>query len=96
MTQPDWWPQVLAATSKRRIAAGMLLAHATPTVHDGALQLEFDRDDVAAAWEESGAQAALEGAMAYLGHPNPVRVSAPATAENRAPDEAATPVTISR
>lgn len=80
MTEPSWWPQVLAATSKRRIAAGMLLAHATPTVHDGTLRLEFDRADVAAAWEESGAQAALEGALTHLGHPNPIRVSAPATA----------------
>ncbi|MDX3027496.1 hypothetical protein [Streptomyces scabiei] len=68
MTEPSWWPQVLAATSKRRIAAGMLLAHATPAVHDGALRLEFDRADVAAAWEESGAQAALEGALSHLGH----------------------------
>jgi hypothetical protein len=63
MTEPFWWPQVLAATSTRRQAAGMLLAHATPTVVDGTLRLSFDRADVAAAWRESGSQAALEGAM---------------------------------
>jgi hypothetical protein len=60
---PVWWPQILAATSLRRQAAGMLLAHATPTVHDGTLRLSFARADVAAAWRESGSQAALEGAM---------------------------------
>lgn len=63
MNEPIWWPEVLAATSLRRQAAGMLLAHATPTAVDGTLRLSFDRGDVAAAWEESGAQAALEGAM---------------------------------
>ena len=79
MTEPPWWPQIVAATSLRRQVAGMLLAHATPTVHDGTLRLEFDRDDVAAAWEDSGAQTALEGALSHLGHPNPIRVSAQVT-----------------
>jgi hypothetical protein len=68
MTEPFWWPQVLAATSTRRQAAGMLLAHATPTAHDGTLRLHFDRADIAAAWRDSGAQAALEGALTQLGH----------------------------
>jgi hypothetical protein len=63
MTEPFWWPPILAATSTRRQAAGMLLAHATPTVEGGTLRLHFGRADIAAAWEESGAQAALEGAM---------------------------------
>jgi hypothetical protein len=67
MTEPVWWPQVLDATSTRRQAAGMLLAHATPTVHDGTLWLEFARADIAAAWEESGAQAALAAAMKHCG-----------------------------
>jgi hypothetical protein len=67
MTEPAWWPEVLAGTSARRQAAGMLLAHATPTVHRGTLRLAFARADIAAAWEESGAQAALEGALAAGG-----------------------------
>lgn len=75
MTEPSWWPQVVAATSLRRQAAGMLLAHATPTIHNGTLQLEFDRDDVAAAWQESGAQAALEGAMIANGKAMPVKIA---------------------
>jgi hypothetical protein len=70
-----WWPKVLAATSLRRQAAGMLLAHATPTVHDGTLRLSFDRADIAAAWRESGAQAALEGAMEHCGVAMPVEVA---------------------
>lgn len=78
MTEPSWWPQIVAATSLRRQVAGMLLAHATPTVHNGILRLEFGRDDVAAAWEESGAQAALEGAMTASGKTMPVLVTAPA------------------
>jgi hypothetical protein len=76
MIRPIWWPQVQAATSLRRQAAGMLLAHATPTVHDGTLRLAFGRADIAAAWEESGAQAALEGAMKAGGVTMPVEVVA--------------------
>jgi hypothetical protein len=75
MTEPVWWPQVLDATSTRRQAAGMLLAHATPTVVDGTLRLHFARADIAAAWEESGAQAALEGAMEAGGVAMPVEVA---------------------
>jgi hypothetical protein len=69
-----WWPKILAATSTRRQAAGMLLAHATPTVVDGTLRLTFARADIAAAWEESGAQAALEGALQASGRAIPVQV----------------------
>jgi hypothetical protein len=74
MTNPIWWPKVLAATSTRRQAAGMLLAHATPTVEGGTLRLEFGRADIAAAWRDSGAQAALEGAMKHCGVAMPVEV----------------------
>ncbi|MET9521504.1 hypothetical protein [Streptomyces coeruleorubidus] len=74
MTEPFWWPQILAATSLRRQAAGMLLAHATPTVVGGTLRLEFGRADIAAAWRESGSQAALEGAMKAGGMAMPVEV----------------------
>ncbi|GGT85742.1 hypothetical protein [Streptomyces coeruleorubidus] len=63
MTIPVWWPKVLAATRLRRMAAGMLLDHASPSVHGGTLRLAFVRADIAAAWRDSGAQAALEGAM---------------------------------
>jgi hypothetical protein len=76
MTEPTWWPRVLDATSTRRQAAGMLLAHATPTVVGGTLQLSFTRADIAAAWRDSGAQAALEGAMGHLGWEMPVEVVA--------------------
>jgi hypothetical protein len=78
MVVPFWWPEVLAATSLRRQAAGMLLAHATPTVVGGTLRLSFGRADIAAAWEESGAQAALEGAMEHCGVAMPVEVATPA------------------
>ena len=64
MTKPIWWPAVLAATGRRRVAAREMLDHATPTVVDGTLRLSFDRADVAAAWEESGAQTALEASLA--------------------------------
>jgi hypothetical protein len=74
MTEPAWWPQILAATSLRRQAAGMLLAHATPTVHDGTLRLHFARADIAAAWGESGSQAALEAAMEHYGWSVPIEV----------------------
>ncbi|MEW2463122.1 hypothetical protein AB0872_20760 [Microbacterium sp. NPDC047426] len=74
MTEPFWWPQALAATSTRRQAAGMLLAHATPTVVDGTLRLYFGRANIAAAWRDSGAQAALEGAMKHCGVAMPVEV----------------------
>ncbi|GAP46892.1 hypothetical protein [Streptomyces azureus] len=81
MTEPIWWPQVLAATSLRRQAAGMLLAHATPTVVGGTLRLTFARADVAAAWRDSGAQAALEGAMQHCGVAIPVHVRTLTTQE---------------
>ncbi|MFF0777077.1 hypothetical protein [Streptomyces sp. NPDC003720] len=64
MPEPVWWPRIVAAAERRRHVTGLLLAHATPTLHDGVLRLAFDRADLAAAWEDSGAQAALEGALA--------------------------------
>jgi hypothetical protein len=73
MTEPFWWPQILAATSLRRQAAGMLLAHGTPAIVDGTLQLNFGRADIAAAWRESGAQGAVEGAMKHCGVAMPVQ-----------------------
>jgi hypothetical protein len=81
MTAPAWWSQVLEATSTRRQAAGMLLAHATPTVDDGTLRLHFARADIAAAWRDSGAQAALEGAMKAGGVAMPVHVRTLTTQE---------------
>ena len=74
MTEPIWWPEVLAATGRRRMAAREMLDHATPTVVDGTLRLSFDRADVAAAWEESGAQTALEAALAAGRWDMPVEV----------------------
>jgi len=74
MPEPVWWPQVVAAADKRRNVTGMLLAHATPHVEGGQLRLGFARPDLAAAWQESGAQAALEGALAQHGQSMPVIV----------------------
>lgn len=74
MAAPAWWPAVLAATSRRRVAAGDLLDHAAVSVVDGTLLLGFARPDIAAAWEESGAQAALEGALAHGGWSMPIEV----------------------
>ncbi|WP_328336770.1 hypothetical protein [Streptomyces violaceus] len=74
MSTPVWWSEVLAATFRRRVAAGDLLDHAVPTVDDGVLRLAFARPDIAAAWEESGAQAALEGALVHCGRAMPVEV----------------------
>lgn len=66
MTQPGWWPAVVAATRLRRMAAGTLLDHATPTIHDGQLRLTFHRADLAEAWRESGAQDALDAPLLHL------------------------------
>ena len=74
MTKPIWWPAVLAETGCRRVAAREMLDQATPTVVDGTLRLSFDRADVAAAWEESGAQTALEAALAAGRWDMPVEV----------------------
>jgi hypothetical protein len=59
----------------------MLLAHATPVVHDGVLRLQFARADIADAWRDiahawrdSGAQAALDAALEH--EKIPVRVEA--------------------
>jgi hypothetical protein len=52
----------------------MLLAHATPVVHDGVLRLQFARADIADAWLASGAQAALDAALEH--EKIPVRVEA--------------------
>jgi hypothetical protein len=43
----------------------MLLAHATPTVDDGVLRLQFARADIADAWRDSGAQATLDAALKH-------------------------------
>ncbi|WP_043493758.1 hypothetical protein [Streptomyces viridosporus] len=67
-TAPVWWPEVLAGTRRRRMVTAMLLDHAVVQERDGVLRLVFARSDVAAAWEESGAQAALEDALAHAGH----------------------------
>jgi hypothetical protein len=72
MTEPIWWPEAVAAAGRRRIYTRELLADATPTVAGGTLRLSFDRADVAVAWEESGSQAALEGALAHLGWAMPI------------------------
>jgi hypothetical protein len=59
---------VYRGTAARRSFAGLLLDYAAPAVVDGVLRLVFARPDVAAAWRASGSQAALEGALAHLGH----------------------------
>jgi hypothetical protein len=74
VTAPVWWPEVVATADHRRHVTGLLLAHATPTVERGRLLLHFDRPDIAAAWQESGAQTALEGALTHLGWATPVEV----------------------
>jgi hypothetical protein len=74
MTTPAWWPAVLAATARRRVAAREMLDHATPAVVDGTLRLTFANPAVAAAWEESGAQTALEAALAAGRWEMPVEV----------------------
>ncbi|MFI6032968.1 hypothetical protein ACIBBD_02060 [Streptomyces sp. NPDC051315] len=43
----------------------MLLAHATPVLHGGVLRLQFARADIAAAWQDSGAQTALDAALEH-------------------------------
>ncbi|MFI9344941.1 hypothetical protein ACIG0D_27300 [Streptomyces sp. NPDC052773] len=74
MHQPVWWPEVVAAADRRRHVTGLLLAHATPTVDGGTLRLEFPRPDLVAAWHDSHAVAALDGALAHLGWGMPVQV----------------------
>lgn len=66
-------------------AAGMLLAHATPSLDGGALHLSFSGPDIAAAWRESGAQAALEGAMVANGIDMPVLVMQSVESERMTP-----------
>ncbi|MFE0794754.1 hypothetical protein [Streptomyces mutabilis] len=75
MPIPVWWPQVVAAADKRRNVTGRLLAHATPHIEGGQLRLEFARPDLAAAWAESGAQTALEGALDHYGWTMPIIVA---------------------
>ena len=74
MTEPVWWPHVVAAAEKRRNVTGRLLAHATAHVTGGRLHLCFARPDLVVAWQSSGAQAALEGALAHYGWSMPVVV----------------------
>lgn len=74
MPEPIWWQDALAAVRRRRISAADLLAHATPTVERGQLRLEFPDTRLVADWHHSGAEAALDGALAHLGHHMPVEV----------------------
>lgn len=76
---PAWWPQVAAAAGHRRHVTGQLLDHATVHLHDGTLQLTFDRPDIEQAWQTSRAQEALEGALEEHGIDVRVEVSAPLT-----------------
>lgn len=77
---PAWWPQIVAAADRRRHVTGLLLAHATPSLRRGILHLHFTNPEIAAAWQDSRAQAALEGALAAGGLDIRVRVTAPASA----------------
>lgn len=63
MPAPVWWPQVVAAADRRRHVTGLLLARATPTLVGGTLRLRFASPHLAQAWQDSGAQDALEGAL---------------------------------
>lgn len=74
MPTPIWWPRIVAAADRRRHVTGMLLAHAKPTLDDGVLRLQFGDPAIVQAWEESGAQVALEGALAASGLEIPVQV----------------------
>ena len=79
MTEPTWWPEVLAATARRREYTAELLAHATPTVEHGRLRLEFPDAALVADWHDSRAGDALDGALAHLGRAMPIEaVSLPA------------------
>lgn len=81
MTEPVWWPEVVAAADRRRHVTGLFLAHATPSVARGRLRLAFNDPRMAAAWHESRAEAALEGALAHLGWSMPIEVRTLATQE---------------
>lgn len=74
MTEPVWWPEVLAAVGRRRQYAAELLAHAAPTVDRGRLRLEFPSSGLVADWHDSRAEAALDGALAHLGWAMPIDV----------------------
>jgi len=63
-TVPAWWPRVVAAADRRRHVTGLLLAHATPNLTGSTLRLRFASPALARAWQDSGAQDALEGALA--------------------------------
>ena len=75
-SDPVWWREVVAAADRRRHVTGLLLAQATPSVVHGRLRLDFPRPDLVAAWHESRAEAALEGALAHLGWSMPIEVAA--------------------
>ena len=74
MPIPVWWPEIMLAADRRRHATGLLLACATPDLHNGVLRLQFPEPRLVNAWRESGAQAALEAALEQ--HDIPVRVLA--------------------
>lgn len=76
---PTWWPRIVAAADHRRHVTGRLLAHATPVLADGVLRLQFTDPAIAKAWRESGAQAALEGALAASGIDIPIEALLAAT-----------------
>lgn len=71
---PFWWPQIVQAADRRRHVTGLLLAHATPDLANDVLRLQFTDPDIAQAWQESGAQVALEAAMQQHGIDVAVRV----------------------
>jgi len=62
-TVPVWWPQVVAAADRRRHVTGLLLAHASVALDGSTLRLRFASPALARAWQDSGAQDALEGAL---------------------------------
>ncbi|MFE7899191.1 hypothetical protein ACFU3E_17010 [Streptomyces sp. NPDC057424] len=77
MSTPVWWPQIVRAADRRRHVTGLLLAHATPSVDGGVLRLQFDDPGMARAWEDSGAQVALEAALRQYGIDVQVDVAIP-------------------
>lgn len=76
VTAPAWWPEIMAAADRRRHVTGLLLNHATPSLVGGTLQLRFTAPGVVQAWRDSGAQAALEGALEHGGYDVTVEVAA--------------------
>ena len=80
MPIPAWWPEIMLAADRRRHTTGMLLACATPSLHNGVLRLQFTEPRLVNAWRDSGAQAALEGALTASGIAVAIRVTVADTA----------------